>query len=182
MFYDCAQFDYTSLLESNWTTILSEYQQVPNECFVAWPEHHLYNFGWNTFGLFALGRQLDDDPVLCPATCDLLAAIPGMVNAGFMRLAAGTVVAPHTGFTDAVLRVHLGLVIPKDCGICVGGETRSWFAGQVLAFDDMVEHSVWNRSAQDRAILLIDVLRPGRNIDITPDALLALETYLRARS
>jgi aspartyl/asparaginyl beta-hydroxylase (cupin superfamily) len=73
-------------------------------------------------------------------------------------------------------------VIPKDCGICVGGETRSWFAGQVLAFDDMVEHSVWNRSAQDRAILLIDVLRPGRNIDITPDALLALETYLRARS
>ena len=56
--------------------------------------------------------------------------------------------------------VHLPLIVPEGCDFRVGGETRKWVNGEAFAFDDTIEHEAWNRSAQDRAVLIIDVWNP----------------------
>ena len=56
--------------------------------------------------------------------------------------------------------VHLPLIVPGDCGFRVGGETREWTIGEAFAFDDTIEHEAWNRSDQDRAVLIIDTWNP----------------------
>jgi len=56
--------------------------------------------------------------------------------------------------------VHLGLIVPEGCGFRVGGETREWRVGEAFVFDDTIEHEAWNRSNEDRAVLIIDVWNP----------------------
>jgi len=56
--------------------------------------------------------------------------------------------------------VHLPLIVPEGCGFRVGGETREWRVGEAFVFDDTIEHEAWNRSDQDRAILIIDTWNP----------------------
>ena len=50
----------------------------------------------------------------------------GVTTAGFSRLAPGTHIKPHVGYTSEVLRCHLGLIVPPDCALRVGSETRRW--------------------------------------------------------
>lgn len=98
--------------------------------------------------------------------------MPGLTTAGFSRLAPGTHIQPHVGYTSAVLRCHLGLVVPDEgCALRVGEDTRTWAEGRCVVFDDTVEHEAWNRSGSDRIVLLVDFLRPGAD----PDAVKAPE-------
>jgi aspartyl/asparaginyl beta-hydroxylase (cupin superfamily) len=55
---------------------------------------------------------------------------------------------------------HLPLVIPPDCALRVGNETRAWREGELLMFDDTIEHEAWNKSSQLRVVLIFDVWRP----------------------
>ena len=74
-----------------------------------------------------------------------------------------TIFPPHRGPTKAVVRCHLGLVIPaqaEQCWIRVGGQTRHWENGRCLLFDDTFEHEVRNDTAEARVVLFIDVDRP----------------------
>ena len=52
------------------------------------------------------------------------------------------------------------LIVPDGCEFRVGGETRKWNVGEAFAFDDTIEHEAWNRSAEDRAVLIMDVWNP----------------------
>jgi aspartyl/asparaginyl beta-hydroxylase (cupin superfamily) len=54
----------------------------------------------------------------------------------------------------------LPLVVPPGCGIRVGDETREWREGELLIFDDSVEHEAWNRGEGVRTVLLFEVWRP----------------------
>lgn len=182
MFVDCEQYDFTRLLEDNWSVIRDEFCALPPASFVPWPEHHLYNFGWKAYGLVALAQEVGDGAERCPATASLLRQVPGLINAGFSILSAGTEINPHTGYTSAVYRFHLGLVTPPEAGIRVGTDSRNWEAGKLLGFDDMVEHETWNRSSEDRAVLLFDVLRPGHELEIPDNAREALKNYLQSQA
>ena len=63
------------------------------------------------------------------------------------------------------VRCHLGLQIPAgECGLRVGKETRRWQEGRSIVFDDFYEHEVWNRTAEDRIVLIVDLWHP----DLTP--------------
>ena len=42
------------------------------------------------------------------------------------------------------------------CGICIGDQVRAWEEGKCLVFDDAYEHSVWNRTEEERVLLLVD--------------------------
>ena len=55
---------------------------------------------------------------------------------------------------------HLPLVVPAGCLFRVGNLTRSWVEGEALVFNDTIEHEAWNRSGEDRYVLLFDVWRP----------------------
>ena len=78
----------------------------------------------------------------------------------FSRLAAGARIPPHHGVMNARLICHLPLIVPPGCGFRVGGETREWREGELLVFDDSIEHEAWNRGSADRIILIFDVWRP----------------------
>ena len=89
----------------------------------------------------------------------------------------GTKVTPHVGPTNARLRIHLGLDVPKgditQIGMRVGGDVpgqpnkahhvRSWVEGECLAFEDSFEHEVWQHTEDLRVILVMDVWHPSLN-------------------
>ncbi len=161
MFYVTTNFIFTESLESNWLPIKEEFTKLQQGNFIPWHEKFLYNKGWDVFGLYAFGKKLEDNCNLCPQTTKLAESIPGMTTAGFSSLTPGTHIVPHVGYTNTVLRCHLGLIVPEDCGIRVGQETKNWREGKCLVFDDTVEHEAWNRSNLPRIILLIDFKKPN---------------------
>ncbi len=135
--------------------------QIQQGRFIAWPETFLYETGWEVFGLYTYGHKLEDNCKLCPETTSLIEKIPGIITAGFSSLAPGTHIHPHVGYTNKVLRCHLGLVVPDQCLLRVSDQTRSWQEGKCLIFDDTFEHEAWNKSDKTRIVLLLDFQRPN---------------------
>jgi ornithine lipid ester-linked acyl 2-hydroxylase len=165
MFLKTRDFAFVADLEARWEGIRDEYFSLPENHFEPWVQRRMYEDGWSVFGLYALGRSIRPSLACCPRTAEALAQIPGLVTAGFSRLAPGAHVAPHQGWAQSVYRLHLGLVVPPDCRLRVGEETRAWEEGRCLIFDDTVEHEAWNCSAQTRAVLLLDFVRPGLTME-----------------
>jgi beta-hydroxylase len=163
MFLNPADYPFTQTLADGWRTIRAELDRLNLTQFTAWPERFLYESGWNVFGLYAFGRKLEKNCALCPETTRLVEGAPGLTTAGFSWLEPGTHIKPHVGYTKAVLRCHLGLIVPdRDaCQLRVGAETQSWEEGRCLLFDDTTEHEAWNRGAAPRVVLLLDFLRAG---------------------
>lgn len=145
----------------NWQAIRDEATRLPAEAYQPWPERNLYGEGWSVFGFQFSGKRFDDNCRACPTTAALVSAIPGLTTAGLSALAPGTHIRPHRGRPKAALRCHLGLVVPTDCGLRVGPDTRIWEEGKCLVFDDLLEHESWNRGAIARIVLLFDVVTPG---------------------
>lgn len=94
----------------------------------------------------------------------------------FSRLAAGARIPPHHGVMNARLICHLPLIVPPGCGFRVAGETRQWREGELLVFDDTVEHEAWNDGSSDRIILIFDVWRP----EVDPDERRAITALFEA--
>jgi ornithine lipid ester-linked acyl 2-hydroxylase len=155
-FYQASEFPFAVTLEANWQTILQELEQLQGEHFIPWSEKYLYKEGWSTFGLYAFGLKIEKNCQLCPETTRLVEQIPNLLTAGFSALAPGTHIAPHTGYPDGVLRCHLGLVVPENCGIRVDQDIQAWAEGKCLIFDDTLEHEAWNRSDKTRVVMLLD--------------------------
>lgn len=83
----------------------------------------------------------------------------------FSKLVGGARIPPHTGMLNTRLICHLPLIVPDGCVFRVGNEERAWVKGEAWAFDDTIEHEAWNRSAQDRFILIFDVWRPELSVE-----------------
>jgi aspartate beta-hydroxylase len=121
---------------------------------------------WSAFHLWKNGERNDDACGRCPETAALmdalpLARIPGRAPTVFFSLLQpGTHLPAHTGVSNMRTIIHLPLVVPEGCTFRVGGETRTWRAGEAWAFDDTIEHEAWNRSGETRAILIFDVWNP----------------------
>lgn len=156
MFFESSKFECFSVLELNWLLIRQELEQLRQDHFMPWPEKFLYEKGWEVFGLYAFGSKLNDNCRLCPETTRLVKMIPGMTTAGFSALIPGTRITPHVGYSNTVLRCHLGLIVPDGCTLRVGTQTRNWQEGKCLIFDDTVEHEAWNYGDTTRIVLLID--------------------------
>ena len=90
-----------------------------------------------------------------------MASIEGLCpNAMFSALAPRTEIPPHHGETNARLVVHLPLIVPKRCTYRVGYERREWKVGEILVFDDTIEHTARNDSDDLRVVLIFDVWNP----------------------
>lgn len=164
MYLDRSLFDsFFNPLEANWQTIEHELRQLSPHDFIPYPERYLLHrkTGWDTFGLYFLGVKIDLNCELCPATTKLLEQVPGLITAGFSRLAPGARILPHSGKPAGVLRCHLGLSVPNNCALRVGPDIKTWVNGQCLIFDDTSEHEAWNLSSQHRDVLLLDFKTPA---------------------
>lgn len=119
---------------------------------------------WRSFFLWGYGVKIADNCAKCPETARILENIPGLLTAFYSVMLAGAHVPRHTGPTKAILTSHLGLVIPRErekCHMQVG-ETNNivWKEGEIVIFDDMFPHEVWNDTDEDRIILLLHIKRP----------------------
>ena len=95
-----------------------------------------------------------------------LTDIPGRApSILFSRLAPGAHIPPHTGMLNVRLICHLALIAPEGCALRVGNSVKSWIEGKAWVFDDTIEHEAWNRSGQDRYVLLFDIWRPELSAD-----------------
>ena len=120
---------------------------------------------WHEVDLIRNGVPVARNLALMPVTARLLLSMreaTSMVRGGckVSFLSPGTVIAPHSGLTNSRLRIHLGLSVPRDCGIVVNGEARTWQEGRCLVLDDSFVHSVWHRGTAPRIILIVDVWHP----------------------
>lgn len=82
----------------------------------------------------------------------------GNLGSAFIsRLIPGSVINPHHGYTKDWMRIHLGLICDPKCSIKVGGETRIWQEGKIIAFRDGDLHSVKHEGTKERIILSVDI-------------------------
>jgi len=121
---------------------------------------------WGAFHLWKEGVRYDKACARAPRTAALVDSLPmcriegRAPNIFFSILKAGGHIPAHTGVTNVRGVVHLPLVVPEGCAFRVGGEIREWRPGVAFAFDDTIEHEAWNRSDEDRAVLILDVWNP----------------------
>jgi aspartyl/asparaginyl beta-hydroxylase (cupin superfamily) len=121
---------------------------------------------WSSYFLWRNGEPVIAHQQRCPKTTAALAAVPmadigGLCpNAMFSALAPRTRIPPHHGETNARVVVHLPLVVPAGCSYRVGFEERCWKVGEILAFDDSIEHEARNDGDELRVILIFDVWNP----------------------
>ena len=160
MFHDPDRFAFAAPLRENWRAIRREYEAVA-ALAIDWPERELHGEGWKVYGLydFPRGEKLASSE-RCPLTSGLVERhFPRHGAAGFSVLHPRTRIQPHRGYPGLFLRCHLALKVPGEaCGLKVNGETRRWREGEVLVFDDRVEHDAWNDNEEERVVLLVDFI------------------------
>jgi aspartate beta-hydroxylase len=178
-FYARADFPWASALEQDAAAIRAEllgilqgndrfspYMQ-PDGDRPAFNTNGLLNDpSWSACHLIKGGEEVAANAALCPVTMNVLRRLPlcrirgRTPTALFSLLRPGTHIPAHHGFLNTRLICHLPLMVPPECALRVGNETRAWREGEVVIFDDTIEHEAWNRSQELRVVLLFDVWRP----------------------
>lgn len=179
-FFEAADFSWSAQLQSASGVIRQELQQalarelpfepylednkdIPRASSAAlWGSED-----WGALYLWQNGELKQELAEAFPETTRILAELPladipgASPNVLFSRLKPGTDIPPHHGFFNTRLICHLPLIVPENCGeLRVGNERRPWREGELLIFDDSIEHEAWNHSAQDRIVLIFEVWRP----------------------
>lgn len=114
-------------------------------------------------------RQLE-----LPQTMALLRSIPGLADDAFFScFVPGTHLKPHAAEDNVRLNVHLGLEVPRGCGIAVAAQQRIWPEDQMLCFDPSFTHEAWNFGASNRHVLLFTIWHP----DLTQAEVFAIKLF-----
>lgn len=183
-FYDRREFPWVEALERRTPQIRAElqallasggnvepYVQRHSDRPVSNSHGLMNNLDWSAAYLIRSGVIEQHNAARCPQTmaalrdvqlCQIDGLTPSVL---FSLLRPGAHIPPHHGYTNVRLICHLPLIVPGSCTLRVGNETRSWRDGELLIFDDSIEHEAWNGSAELRAILLFDVWRPELSAD-----------------
>jgi aspartate beta-hydroxylase len=180
-FYPRELFPWMEMLEANTGVIAREMEAVLAadsgfEPFIEFRSdaerdfflrgHREQKPAWDAYFFYRHGERYDDNHARCPRTSEVLRQLP-LVEIDehapeilYSVLTPGSHILPHRGVTNTRLVCHLPLVVPPDCAIRVGDETRGWDVGHAFAFDDTFEHEAWNRSDETRVVLLVDAWNP----------------------
>lgn len=171
MFYRTDKFEFVKTLKAEWAGLREEFLRNFDERDARlWPQPFVYTKEWTLLPLLDRGRMaqhgvagidkdLERNQRNFPRTLEVLTLLPGLVTAGFSRLAPGTRIHPHKGIDHTVLRCHLGLVVPPGCTLHVHGVLAEWEERCVFLFDDTYAHEVWSDSDQPRVVLIMDFNR-----------------------
>ncbi len=183
-FYEPAQFDWTQGLIAQTEAIRTELEgvltgaerfeaYVPRDSSAPHLSSHALagNLDWSAYHLFKDGLIQEENARLCPKTMAALKAAPTPSVPGkcpvalFSRLKPGTRIPPHHGLMNSRLICHLPLIAPEGCVLRVGNQERVWRIGEMLIFDDSIEHEAYNPTSKDRTVLLFDIWRPELSED-----------------
>ncbi|MEJ0023918.1 MAG: aspartyl/asparaginyl beta-hydroxylase domain-containing protein [Alphaproteobacteria bacterium] len=179
-FFDRGRFPWAAALEAKTDVIRAELsaallqsegefapyiQLQPGQPVDQWATLN-HSTRWSHYGLWRSGAPNDVRLARCPQTRAALemvdlADIEGLCpNVMFSALAPHSHIPPHTGETNARIVAHLPLIVPPNCTYRVGFEHRQWREGELLFFDDTIEHEARNDSDQLRVVLIFDVWNP----------------------
>jgi aspartate beta-hydroxylase len=168
--HDPDQFWFVSLLEERFPQIRDEICRVLDAPIdpvqPTLEDGWLVERGsWRQAYLFREGQWQEDVCAHFPVTRSVLAEIPEVTTFSpgvilVSRLSPGTHIVPHCGSTNAVLRVHLGIVVPDGVSIRVAETTTTWQEGRCIVFDDSFEHEVHHDGDSDRVVLILDMAHP----------------------
>jgi hypothetical protein len=132
----------------------------------------LNNPDWSTCYLTDCGEPIAERTAIAPVTWGTLAANVPLCRIGtrapsvmYSLLRPHSKIPPHTGMVNCRFICHLPLVVPDHCRFRVGDTTREWHVGELMVFDDSVEHEAWNDSGEDRLVLIFDVWRPEVSLE-----------------
>lgn len=165
MFYSVDRFPQLKVFEDNFEAIKKELLVVMRKQSsqeTTWLQERpelveTVTNGWKSFVMRFFTMNYLPNLKACPTIQRIVETTPGLVTVEFSLLSADTHILPHTGFTDKVWRAHLGLIIPKgDVGIRVEDTIQGWEEGKVIVFDDSKEHETWNKTNEDRIVLMFD--------------------------
>jgi len=179
-FYERDEFDWVESVEAATNDIREELRAVMSgpsrfSPYLKTDDTHLNrdfrgladNEDWGALFLWDYGRLVPEIARLFPNTLEALRAAPQpeipdqAPMALFSKLKPGTRIPPHNGMLNTRLICHLPIIVPENCGaLRVGNETRPWVEGEMLIFDDSIEHEAWNESGEERVVLLFEVWRP----------------------
>ncbi|HEX8975673.1 MAG TPA: aspartyl/asparaginyl beta-hydroxylase domain-containing protein [Solirubrobacteraceae bacterium] len=164
--FDPAMFPLAGYLESNYDAVREEILALEPARFHRESERIRRSGEWDVVFLYERGRRHDAVCAACPVTTRGIESHLSMRTVAGLsyvsRMRPGTHIQPHHGPTNLRLRCHLGITVPDgDCAIRVDDETRAWREGRCLVFDDHFEHEAWNRTDQDRLVLIVDLWHPG---------------------
>lgn len=167
-FYRTVDFPWVVEVESQWEVIrdelLASLSKDPSAMVPYINREMTSRPGkWKTLGLMFWTVPSAENCRRFPRTWEIVSRVPNITAASLNMLDGNTTIKPHVGNTDAIIRCHLGLVVPAaapKCAFRVGDETRSWEEGKFLMFCDAYEHTAWNNTDSKRYILVVDVMRP----------------------
>lgn len=122
---------------------------------------------WGAYYLWEYGSLVPVHAEHCTLAVNALNSAPLPEISGqapmalFSRLAPRTKIPPHNGLLNTRLICHLPVIVPENCGaLRCGNQVRPWVEGEVLIFDDSIEHEAWNDSDEERVVLLFEIWRP----------------------
>lgn len=178
-FFEREEFDWVEDLEAATGDILDELQALLSDSAQFQPyvenaanrpvrDFHGLNgsHAWTALYVWKNGSFVPEIGDRCPATVRAMGKVP-LAQIGertpsvfFSRLQPGAHIPPHTGMLNSRLICHLPLIVPSGGWLRVGNETRSWKPGELLIFDDSIEHEAKNGSEQMRIVLIFEIWRP----------------------
>lgn len=166
--FDTKELPWITLIEDNANVIRAEMleiaegqRQIMKPYRFHKPQSSLYE--WQTIPFLSWKYRHHRNCSYAPKTTAILESIPNLVSASLSSMAPGAAVGEHQGDTNAIVRNHLGIRIPDGlpkCGFRVCQEKRGWEEGKMLPFCDAKPHEAWNKTEQERIIMIIDVIRP----------------------
>jgi len=167
-------------LQANKKTILDEYKHVRSKATSDYQidEHKLHSGKWEWNSYVLKGKRMTEFAINAPRTAEILEESRLMVStpfsfAFFSTLSKDSIIDPHFGPCNLRIRCHFPLIVPsvpEQAGMRIGGELIHWKEGVPVFFDDCYEHAVYNKSDQDRVVLLFDMWHP----DLRPDEIDAI--------
>jgi aspartyl/asparaginyl beta-hydroxylase (cupin superfamily) len=169
-YYEAKSIQALSDIEHNWTELKEEittFIKEKDSAFIsnkAEYSHIDLNDGWSIVKFLFWGKKVSGEfKNKCPKTMGYLNKVPGLVSLSISKLAPKSVLAEHSGDTNAIMRCHLGVEIPAglpEVGLKVNGEERGWVEGKWVIFNDAYRHSAWNNTDKRRIVIIIDIIRP----------------------
>ena len=117
---------------------------------------------WRVLHIMTARKFIPNFEKICPELYKILK--DKRVYNAFLSILDGKVNIPiHTGYSRALLRYHVGIVIPNENGkksyIVCNNIKYEWSRGKGVIFDDMYPHYVENPCNSQRIVLYIDLIR-----------------------
>ncbi len=166
-FIEHSQFAWSSELITNWLMYKNEIEYLIKEkpTFIPYFNTALGDVtsSWSTISLKTWDINVPKTLSNTPGLAKFLLRFPEVTSMAISRLGPNSTIKRHQGDTNAIFRCHVGISIPSslpDCGFQVNEEQKSWEEGKLIAFVDANEHEAWNKTNQERLILMFDVIRP----------------------